>query len=129
MRLLQISFIASLSLGAILVPGGGATAQVAEVLSGQGSSSEEGAMEGVLVGARRDCSSITTTVVTDDKGHYAFPAARMEPGHYAISIRAIGYQLDGPKSVDVAVGATADLKLAKVKNLVSQISSGEWLMS
>ena len=128
MRLLQIAIIAGTSLGAMLL-GGVATAQAPAALSGQVSSADEGAMEGVLVSARRDGSSITTTVVSDDKGHYVFPADRLEPGHYTITIRAIGYQLDGPKSVDVAAGATADLKLGKVKRIVSQISNGEWLMS
>src|SRR5579871_4152482 len=129
MRLLQIAILAGLSLGAIVLAGGPASAQAPAALSGQITSAEEGAMEGVLVSARRDGSSITTTVVSDDKGHYAFPAGRLEPGHYTINIRAIGYQLDGPNSVDVAAGATADLKLSKVKRIVSQISNGEWLMS
>ena len=42
-------------------------------------------MEGVLVSAKKDGSSITTTVVTDEKGRYSFPAGRLEPGHYTIS--------------------------------------------
>ena len=39
--------------------------------------------------------------------------------------------LDGAKPVDVAAGApaTADLKLAKTKNLTAQLSSAEWLIS
>ena len=77
----------------------GAHAQAA--LTGLVSSSEEGAMEGVLVSAKKEGSTITTTVVTDEQGRYSFPAARMEPGKYTISIRAIGYKLDGPKTVDV----------------------------
>ena len=129
MRLLQNLIIAGVGLGAALLPGGRAMAQDAVALSGQVSSAEEGAMEGVLVNARRDGSSITTTVVSDDKGHYAFPAGRLAPGHYAVSIRAVGYQLDGPGSVDVATGTTADLKLNKTKKLASQLSNGEWLMS
>ena len=44
----------------------GASAQTA--LSGQVSSSEEGAMEGVLVSAKKEGSTITTTVVSNDKG-------------------------------------------------------------
>ena len=112
--------------GIVLAP---AYAQAPAALAGKVSSAEEGAMEGVLVSARRDGSSITTTVVSDDKGHYAFPAARLEPGRYTISIRAIGYQLDGTKSVDVAAGATADLKLSRTGRLTSQVSNGEWLMS
>src|SRR5262249_30033391 len=54
----------------------GAQAQAA--LTGLVSSSEEGAMEGVLVSAKKEGSTITTTVVTDEQGRYSFPAARME---------------------------------------------------
>jgi streptogramin lyase len=133
MRLRQISLLASALFGGTVLqaclPGASAHAQSALGLSGQVSSSDEGAMEGVLVSARRDGSSITTTVVSDDKGRYAFPAARMEPGRYTIAIRAVGYKLDGPKSVDVQAGATADLTLSKTKNLAAQLSNGEWLMS
>jgi streptogramin lyase len=108
---------------------GEARAQAA--LTGLVSSNEEGAMEGVLVSAKREGSTITTTVVTDAQGRYSFPAARMQPGKYTISIRAVGYKLDSAKTVDVPTGGTgaADLKLGKVKTLVPQLSNGEWLLS
>jgi len=108
---------------------GEARAQAA--LTGLVSSSEERAMEGVLVGAKREGSTITTTVVTDAQGRYSFPAARMQPGKYTISIRAVGYKLESVKTVDVPAGGagTADLKLGKVKTLVPQLSNGEWLLS
>ena len=61
-------------------------------------------MEGVLVSAKKEGSTITTTVVSDQQGAYSFPSARLEPGKYTISIRAIGYRLDGAKTVDVAGG-------------------------
>src|SRR3954467_10080367 len=125
MRLGQISLVASVFGGAFLqacLPGASAHAQSAAALSGQVGSSEEGPMEGVLVSARRDGSSITTTVVTDEKGRYVFPAARLEPGRYTLAIRAVGYKLDGPKSVDLQTGATADLTLSKAKNLAAQLS-------
>src|SRR3954453_4473733 len=101
-----------------------ATAQTSGTLSGLVSSSEEGAMEGVLVSAKKEGSTITTTVVTDERGRYNFPSARMEPGQYSIATRAIGYRLEGPKTVDVPAGSTgtADLKLGKVKSLVPQLS-------
>src|SRR5205823_6289861 len=88
-------------------------------------------MEGVLVSGKKDGASITTTVATDAQGRYSFLAGRIEPGKYAISIRAVGYKLDGPKTVDVPTGTTAtvDLQLSKVKNLVPQLSNGEWLLS
>ena len=70
-------------------------------------------MEGVLVSAKKEGATITTTVVSNDKGQYSFPAGRLAPGKYTISIRAVGYVLDGPKSVEVSAGSDtkADLKL------------------
>src|SRR5262252_9155561 len=113
-----------------VLAGGLSGAHAQEALTGRVSSNEEGAMEGVLVSAKKDGATITTTVVTDAQGRYGFPAARLSPGKYTISIRAIGYKLDSAKTVEVpAGGTTADLKLGKVKNLVPQLSSGEWLAS
>src|ERR1700732_5129833 len=65
-------------------------------LIGQVSSPEEGAREGVLVTARKTGASFTVTVVSDDKGHYSFPAAKLEPGHYTLTIRAAGYEPHWP---------------------------------
>ena len=108
----------------------GALAQASAALTGKVTSAEEGAMEGVLVSARKDGSNITVTVVSNDKGDYAFPADRLDPGHYTIRIRAAGYDLDGPKSVDITAGGSkADIKLATTKNLANQLSNAEWLNS
>jgi streptogramin lyase len=100
-------------------------------LMGQVSSEKEGSMEGVLVGAKKDGSTITIDVFSDDKGHYSFPSSKLSPGHYSLKIRAIGYELDSPKAADVASGkaATADIKLVPTKNLAAQLSNGEWLAS
>src|ERR1700722_10389447 len=108
-----------------------AQAQTAAALSGQVSSAEEGAMEGVLVSAKKEGSTITTTVVSNDKGQFSFPADRLHPGHFNISIRGAGYALTGPKGVDIGAGAaaTADIKLQKAKNVAGQLSSAEWLQS
>src|ERR1700722_6325025 len=108
-----------------------AQAQTAAALSGQVFSAEEGAMEGVLVSAKKEGATITTTVVTNDKGQFSFPADRIEPGHYNITIRAAGFNLVGPREVDVAGGAaaSADLKLVKAKNVHAQLSNAEWLAS
>ncbi len=108
-----------------------AAAQAPGALAGSVSSAAEGMMEGVLVSARKDGSTITTTVVSDDQGRYAFPAGRLEPGHYALSIRAVGYDLAGPKDAAIETGKTAaaDLKLVKTKNLSGQLSNAEWIAS
>ena len=87
-------------------------------------------MEGVLISARKDSSTITTTVVTDNMGQYGFPADRLEPGHYTITIRAVGYDLAGPAAVDVVGGGSkADVKLVRTKNLANQLTNAEWLIS
>ena len=88
-------------------------------------------MEGVLVSAKKDGSTITTTVVTDEKGDYSFPAGRLTAGKYTITTRAAGYDLVGPKTAEVPASgaATADLKLAKARSIINKLSSGEWLNS
>ena len=49
-------------------------------LTGRVTSSEEGAMEGVLVSAQRTGSPISVTVVTNQAGRYSFPVDRLTPG-------------------------------------------------
>src|SRR5579863_4320886 len=100
-------------------------------LVGQVSSQEEGPMEGVVVSAKKDGSTITVSVLTDNKGHYSFPASRLEPGHYTLKIRAVGYNLEAPAAADLAAmkPTTTDLKLVKAKNLIPQLTNAEWLMS
>jgi streptogramin lyase len=130
MRMRNFWLLTSVAVGAILLQAGLPTGANALTLSGQVSSAQEATMEGVIVSAKKEGSTATVSVVSDDKGHYSFPDGRLEPGRYAISIRAIGYNLDGPKSVDVAAnGSTADLKLVKTKNLSNQLSNAEWLIS
>ena len=108
-----------------------ALAQSAAALTGKVGSAAEPVMEGVVVSAKKDGSTITVSVVTDDRGQYSFPAARLEPGHYTLSARAIGYDLDGPKAADVTAGqaALADIKLKPTRNLSSQLTNAEWMMS
>jgi streptogramin lyase len=100
-------------------------------LSGKVSSAEEGAMEGVLVSARREGANKTVTVVSDAQGVYRFPAGRLEAGKYAITIRAVGYDLAEAPVPEVTArgGASADLKLVKTKDLAAQLSNAEWLHS
>ena len=103
----------------------------AAALAGQVTSAREGAMEGVLVSAKKPGSTITTTVVTNASGRYQFPVSHLEPGQYTLSIRAVGYELEAPVSAEVAAGkaAAADLQLRPSANLSAQISNAEWMMS
>src|SRR5437879_4234792 len=126
MRHARISLIA---VAAVLAAIPGLAA--AQALTGTVSSAEEGQMEGVLVSAKNAGATVTITVVSDAKGRYAFPAAKLEPGTYALRIRAVGYELDSGKSAEVAAGKTAtlDLKLKKTSDLAAQLSNGEWMAS
>src|SRR5712692_7254200 len=101
------------------------------ILTGVVSSQGEGQMEGVLVKAKRVDGIVTVTVVSDIKGRYGFPKDKLQPGKYQISIRAVGYDLMNPPTVDIASekATELDLKLQKTKNLASQLSNTEWLMS
>jgi virginiamycin B lyase len=98
-------------------------------LVGKVSSAEEGAMEGVVISAKKGI--VTVSVVSDDKGQFTFPATKLDAGDYALSIRAAGYDLQGPKSITVASekAAEIDVKLVKTKNLAAQLTNLEWMLS
>ncbi len=100
-------------------------------LTGLVSSAEEGAMEGVLVGAKKAGSTITVTVVSDAQGRYSFPAAKLEPGKYALKVRAVGFELESPVALNVDARKTtsADLRLRKTGDLAAQLSNAEWMTS
>jgi streptogramin lyase len=106
-------------------------AQNQDAITGKVTSDAEGAMEGVVVTAHKDGSIVSISVTTDAKGHYAFPESRLEPGHYTLAIRAVGYDLSKPAATEVASESTSklDLKLQPTKNLPDQLSNAEWMMS
>ena len=101
-------------------------------LTGKVTSQAEGAMEGVIVGAKKAGSTIATWVVSNAQGQYTFPRDRMEPGKYAISVRAVGYELPKTTVEVTAQSAQLDLQLSKVSGtskLAMQLSNGEFFMS
>ena len=106
-----------------------AKADGSAVLSGQVSSPDEPTMEGVLVSAKKEGSTISTTVVSDAQGRYRFPAGRLGSLHLEDSRRWLRPRQ--PDSVDVAAGkgATADIKLKKAANLAPQLTNADWLTS
>src|SRR5437016_14665355 len=100
-------------------------------LTGQVASDAEGALEGVVVSAKKTGSTVTVSVISDAQGRYSFPADRLSAGKYTLKIRAIGYDLGGTASADVNTEKTAsvDLKLRKSKNLAAQMSNAAWMIS
>src|SRR5215204_1758375 len=105
-------------------------AQTLTALSGKVSAPNEAALEGVLVSAKKAGGTITVTVVSDESGNFSFPAAKLSPGQYNLSIRAIGFDLEGPKQIEIgSTPVIAEVKLTKTRNLSRQMSNGEWIMS
>ena len=136
-RTTRAKFLAWTTVGATLLGIAFAGLVMAEIpsssaLTGKVTSRSEGAMEGVIVGAKKAGSTITTWVVSNAQGQYTFPRERLEPGKYAISIRAVGYELSST-SIDVtAQPAHLDLQLNKVtaaSKVARQLSNAEWIMS
>jgi streptogramin lyase len=113
--------------------GGTASVKGAEppTLSGVVTSEAEGAMEGVLVSAKRVGGAITVTVVSNREGRYSFPNDRLSMGEYQISIRAIDYEMVNKNQVATVGKKTAqvDIRLQKTQDLPSQLTDAEWLMS
>jgi hypothetical protein len=107
------------------------TAQGAAAISGTVSAAEEGKMEGVVVSARGADANFTVSVMTDKSGKYTIPRSHLPAGDYTLKTRAAGYDLTDPGVIKVAAGKTtkADLKLAKTKDIVNQLSSLEIINS
>ncbi len=92
-------------------------------LTGKVSSAEEGAMEGVVVRAKKGI--VTISVVSNAKGEFNFPTAKLEPGTYALSIRATGYDLTGPSTVTLA-GARSTSTSSSPRPRILRHSSPIW---
>src|SRR3989442_2342787 len=112
--------------------GGGvapAAAQTSTALTGRVSSAEEGAMEGVVVSAKKAGSTVTVSVVSDAQGRFSFPSAKLGSGSYSLKVRATGYELDGPGSVEItlALPVALDLKRGKVRAINPPIPNAHWI--
>lgn len=106
-------------------------AQASVALTGLVISEEEDRMEGVVVTAHREGSPISISVVTDAGGRYNFPESKLPDGDYLLQIRAIGYELVGPRGIDVrsGVAANAVIKVKQTKDLGAQLTNAEWMAS
>ena len=126
-NLFAISFAISVAV-LVMAFAGRSSAQASADLTGVVSSEAEGPLEGVVVSAKRAGSTITVSVMTDAQGRYALPANRLEPGAYTNRVRATGYDLDGPSTVDVAAGRGARLDLKLREDEGSRRAAHQWRM-
>ena len=79
------------------------------LLSGAITSADGKAMGGVTVSAKADGATITTTVFTDDSGHYYFPS--LPNGHYRVWAQALSFAT-AKGTVDLAANSHQDFTLA-----------------
>jgi len=122
---------AALAIVLLQVTPSASRAEMPAALTGQVTSDAEGPLEGVVVTAHKDDSIVSISVTSGAQGRYTFPESRLEPGHYKITIRAVGYDLSATTTGDIIAEQTTnvDLKLKKTKNLASQLTNAEWMMS
>jgi virginiamycin B lyase len=112
-------------------------ARVAEpiALAGRVSSTGQAPMEGVAVIARKSRLSTLVAVMSDASGRYQFPADRLAPGRYRITVRAAGFELLSAEAeivVSPKVTAHLDLQLHSLDDpsrLAGQLTNLEWLTS
>src|SRR5262252_914202 len=106
-------------------------AQGQAALTGIVSSDAEGNMEGVVITASKPGSIVEVSVTTDARGRFTFPESRLEPGEYAIGIRAVGYDIDSSTKATVApeTTTTANIRLKRTEDLAGQLTNAEWMMS
>ena len=127
---LRVAVIGISSLAVVVwLSAGNVVAQGAAALTGVVSSQQEGEMEGVLVTVRPNGGNHTVTVVSDARGRFSFPRTHVPSGQYAVSIRALGYDLTGANLVEVPAGGTAtlDLQLQPTADLSDQLTSLDWI--
>src|SRR5205085_3189580 len=88
---------------------GAAGAQAADqVLSGAIASASGQKLDGITVSAKRDGSTITTSVYTDANGNYYFPP--MAAGKYRVWAQALGFE-QAKAEVDLSANKRQDLVL------------------
>ena len=79
-----------------------------QVLSGSIASAAGQKLDGVLVSAKREGSTITTSVYTDSTGSYYFPP--MQAGKYNVWAQALGFE-QTKAAVDLSANKKQDLSL------------------
>src|SRR5947207_14964652 len=82
-----------------------------QVLSGTITSASGEKMGGVTVSAKRDGSTITTSVYSDEQGNYYFPP--LEAGKYSVWAQALSFETS-KSSVDLTAAKRQDLAIKPI---------------
>ena len=87
-------------------------------------------MEGVVVSAKKNGSTIAISVISDATGNFIFPDAKLEPGKYTLaSARSASSLMVRRRSMLPKPAPPVAIKLKKAGNLANQLTSGEWMAS
>jgi streptogramin lyase len=121
---LRMTLVLLALLSAIAAPAPAAT------LTGSIRSADGKPLEGVTVSAKRDGTTITTTVFTDEQGMYVFPALSptFSEGTYNVWAQAIGYgTARAGVTLEKSKPATQDFTMKPLGDFSRQLSSAEWM--
>jgi streptogramin lyase len=119
--LMMATFVVGLS-----VSGGNAQERGRSNLTGLARAMGGQPMEGVVVSARAVEKSVTTSVLTDDRGEYVFP--QLEAGRYDVWAQAVGYETARAQvTIEAARRAHQAFTLNTIKDFTPQLTPSEWL--
>src|SRR6516225_10988040 len=99
------------SVAGLVLVGGVSAASADQLLTGAIASAAGQKLEGVLVSAKKDGSTITTSVYTDLNGEYFFPA--MADGKYQVWAQALGFETSKGE-VELTATKHQDFKLTAI---------------
>ena len=117
MRCTRLILAVSLFVAAAL--GGAAEIEAADIiLSGSVKSSAGDAMGGVMVSAKPEGGTITTTVLTDEAGRYYFPP--LAAGKYRVWAQALSFAT-AKGAIDLGVAKKQDFTLRPMENFFHQL--------
>src|SRR6202167_5945431 len=95
------------SVASLVLIGAVGTASADQLLSGSITSASGQKLEGVQISAKKDGSTITTSVYTDLNGDYFFPA--LADGKYRVWAQALGFETSKGE-VDLTAKKSQDFK-------------------
>ena len=124
--LFGLSFVifAALSISRVVSPASAAS-QGASGLTGTIRGADGKPMSGVAVTAQATDQTFKTTVYSDDKGEYVFPA--LAAGNYRLWAQAIGFATDrGQAALDGSRTTVRDFTEKPIANFENELTSAEW---
>jgi virginiamycin B lyase len=110
------------ALAVAFVPGSAGAADA--ILSGAVKSAGGETLGGVMVSAKGDGQTITTSIYTDESGNYYFPP--MPEGKYRVWAQALTFET-AKSAVDLGANKKQDFELKPMKDFVRQLPGHEML--